>query len=97
MADLQFKNTKGDFRPEAIQKFLDSVREQVETLKRGAEVASDEAFAFEALQREIFFRREDSIRSQIRQLVLRTLAGESDVEDVAKQVVQFFKTACNAR
>jgi hypothetical protein len=73
-------------RPAAVQSFLDSVQEMLTVQRSEYGDTSEEAFAFEALQREIFFRRDDSIRSQVRQLVLKTLADE----DAAKRAVGLY-------
>ena len=77
-------------RPQVIQDFLNTVNDMAEAHQRDVDENSDEIFAFEALQREIVFRRGDSIRSQIRRLVFDTLSGESNVDELARQAVQVY-------
>ena len=51
---------------------------------------SEDALALAALKREICFRRDDSIRSQVRKLVLSTLDDESDAADVAREALRLY-------
>lgn len=77
-------------RPQVILDFLNTVNEMAQAHRRDVDENSNEASAFDALQREIIFRRKDSIRSQIRRIVLDTLSGKSDVDDLASQAVQVY-------
>jgi hypothetical protein len=54
--------------------------------------ASDDAHALQALLRELIFRREDSLRSQIRRLVHDTLSPAPDAADRAREAVDLYDT-----
>ncbi|TAK63509.1 hypothetical protein [Methylobacter sp.] len=51
---------------------------------------SEDAAALDALQRELLFRKDDSIRSQIRKLVQRELVNYPDAFDQAKEAVRLY-------
>jgi hypothetical protein len=66
-------------------------QEADETLKTVAP-DSDDAASLQAVRRELLFRREDSIRRQVRNVVLTTLTmnGDADAAEAAKRVVQLY-------
>ena len=82
--------SEGRKRPQLVQMLLDKFVLEVEKLEATVGSGSDDADALGAIKREIFFRREDSIRSQIRQLVLNTLALEPDCQETAQQAVRLY-------
>jgi hypothetical protein len=61
---------------EMINRWAAEVDSQLSQLDRD----SEDAAALEALRQEVLFRRESSIRSQIRQLISSTLQNENDVK-----------------
>lgn len=63
---------------------------EVDQLAASMAPNSEDAMALAALKREICFRREDSIRSQVRKLVLSTLDGESDAANVAREALRLY-------
>ena len=79
-------------KPPFILAILDQWQRHVEHLKGDVQSESDEHAALEALERELLFRREASLRSQIRSLVHRTLedAGNPDAQVLARQAVRIY-------
>jgi hypothetical protein len=70
-------------RSQTVINLLEQWKRQVDDLKSELQPDSEEAQNLEALSRELFFRREDSIRNQIRRLVLEaahTLGGVDALE-----------------
>jgi hypothetical protein len=63
---------------------------ELEQLKDHLPPLSDDAASLEALQRELLFRREDSVRSQIRKLVFSTLHPDIDASDRARDAVRLY-------
>lgn len=63
---------------------------EVDQIAASLEANSEDALALEALKREIFYRREDSVRSQVRKLVLCALDGEADAAHVARDAVRLY-------
>ena len=63
---------------------------EVDALLARGEVNDDEKTSLDALKRELIFRREDSIRSQIRKLVRTTLAEAPDSESAAREAVRLY-------
>lgn len=63
---------------------------EVDQLAASMAPNSEDAMALATLKREICFRREDSIRSQVRKLVLSTLDGESDAANVAREALRLY-------
>lgn len=51
---------------------------------------SEDAASLDALQRELFFRRDDSIRSQVRKLVAAELNGDIDAAAKARDAVRLY-------
>lgn len=74
---------------ESALAFLDQWAEEIEEARKNA-ASSDEREAFESLKRELLFRRENSIRSRVRSLVLKALAHDPDVAKLAKQAVDAY-------
>lgn len=63
---------------------------EVDQMAASFEASSEDALALVALKREMFYRREDSIRSQVRKLVLSTLDGEADAAHVAREALRLY-------
>jgi len=51
---------------------------------------ADERESLDSLRRELFFRRDKSIRSRVRALVLRSLAADPDVAALARKAVEAY-------
>jgi len=62
------------------QQLLDALQENVERGLATHAVGSEEWHALDSLKRELFFRRDNSIRSRVRTLVLTALSGVEDAE-----------------
>ena len=79
-------------KPPFVLEILDQWKQHVEQLKEDLQSESNEYEALEALERELLFRREASLRSQIRSLVHRTLedAGNPDAQALARQAVRVY-------
>lgn len=71
---------------------LEQWRPAVEQLKEKYSQDSEEHEALEALERELLFRREASLRSQIRKLVVDALviAGNPDAQEIGKRAVKVY-------
>jgi len=63
---------------------------ELEYHKNNLPPLSEDAASLEARQRELLFRREDSVRSQIRKLVLSTLQPDIDAPDRARDAVRLY-------
>lgn len=63
---------------------------ELEHYKNNLPPLSEDAASLEALHRELLFRREDSVRSQIRKLVLATLQPDIDAPDRARDAVRLY-------
>jgi hypothetical protein len=81
----------GTPREKLISDLLDKWKKEVEELKKTVK-SSDEADSLESLNRELLFRKEDSIRQQIRTLVLTTLKdnGDKNAAEIAKSAVKVY-------
>ena len=79
-------------RSELVLKMLDKWRVEVEALQKTTELGSDDAASLESLSRKLLFRREDSIRRQIRNVVLTTLQanGDADAAAMARKAVEVY-------
>ncbi len=77
---------------EVALELLTQWRSQVEERKRQLHPGSEEHEALEALERELLFRREASLRSQIRTLVRNTLttAGNLNASRYAQHAVRAY-------
>jgi hypothetical protein len=64
----------------------------VEELDKTVKPDSDDSASLKSLRRELLFRREDSIRQQIRRLVFTTLQdnGDKDAATVARTAVKVY-------
>lgn len=71
---------------------LDKWKKEVEELIQTVDSHSDDAASLEAVSRELIFRKEDSIRRQIQNVVLSTLAdhGDQNAEKAAKSAVKIY-------
>ncbi len=79
-------------RTPIVIRLLDKWKKDVEELIQTIDSDSDDAVSLEAVSRELIFRKEDSIRRQIRNIVLTTLAdhGDNDAEKAAKSAVKMY-------
>jgi hypothetical protein len=82
----------GTTRPPLVLDLLRKWKTEVDHVLETLAPESDDAASLEALSRELLFRREDSIRRQIRNLVLSELksSGDHDAPDVAKRAVGIY-------
>jgi hypothetical protein len=76
-------------RPNFVTEILEQWHRQLGDIKSHLDPDSVEFASLESLERELFFRRDDSIRSQIRNLVHKALAadGNQDAADMARQAL----------
>jgi hypothetical protein len=76
----------GASRPPLVLALVDQWRTQVEGLLSNENLSPDELASLESLRKELLFRKEDSIRRQIYNLVFSTLqqAGDAEAEQLAK-------------
>jgi hypothetical protein len=79
-------------RPPRVLALLEEWVSQLEEMQNQGDLDSDESGALDSLKHEIFFRKEDSIRSQIRSLVYDTLSknGDADASEMAKKAVAVY-------
>ena len=77
-------------RPDVVQRAIDHLQTHVAEQLLDLDDDSEDAFALNGLIREVDFRRQDSIRSSIRRMVLGVLAHDDDVQDVARQAVEIY-------
>jgi hypothetical protein len=69
---------------------LDRWRAELSELRSRLPAESEEDAALESLERELLFRKEDSVRSQIRKLVLLALAPAEDARERARDAVRLY-------
>ena len=69
---------------------IDRWQDDISTLKADASRTAEELASLESLQRELLFRREDSIRSQIRRLVFESLAPADDAAQSAREALKLY-------
>jgi hypothetical protein len=80
-----------DMKHQSVANTIDSWVAEAKKVKDGLQTDSEEWNDYESLIREIGFRKEKSIRSSIRNLVLSTLqASDPDAADFARQAVHFY-------
>jgi len=72
---------------EIAQKLIDEFDAKVAALLISSDAESDEHHALESLRKELSFRRETSLRSRIRHLVLDTLSAREDRSRIASDAV----------
>lgn len=60
------------------------------TLRSTLPAQSEDAGALESLERELLFRREDSVRSQVRKLVTAALSPAEDAQERARDAVRLY-------
>lgn len=63
---------------------------EVAALRSTFAAESEDAIALDSLERELLFRREDSIRSQVRKLVIAVLSPAADAGDRARDAVRLY-------
>ncbi|MEO8098206.1 MAG: hypothetical protein ABI811_10935 [Acidobacteriota bacterium] len=76
-------------RPPLVLDLLEKWRNETGRILQTLAPDSDDAASLHGISRELLFRRQDSIRQQIRSLVLRTLAMSGE-DDPAKQAVRLY-------
>jgi len=75
-------------RPEIARTLLDRFHAELRDVRQQLSPDSHDAAALDALERELFFRRQDSIRSQIRKLVQR--AVPNDPGSLARRALELY-------
>jgi hypothetical protein len=82
----------GTPRTPLVLGLLDKWKKEAEELKDIVEPESDDAVSLEAVSRELLFRKEDSIRRQLRILVSTTLQanGDPDASEMASSAVRIY-------
>jgi hypothetical protein len=69
---------------------LNRWQKEVSAIRSTLPAQSEDAGALESLERELLFRREDSIRSQVRKLVIATLSPADDARERARDAVRLY-------
>jgi hypothetical protein len=84
--------TTAKLKSKTALEFLEKWQKELEGKKALLQADAEEFESLEALEREIFFRKENSLRSQIRSLVYETLQAERNPEaqELAKQAVDLY-------
>lgn len=82
-------------RPPLVLKLIDDWKKEVEQLMSEGNLSPAEVASLESLSRELLFRKEDSIRRQIVDLVLSTLQNAKDAE--AEKLAQTARTLYDLR
>jgi hypothetical protein len=79
-------------RTRLVLDLLERWRNEAENILQTVAPDSDDATSLEGIMRELLFRREDSIRRQMRNLVLTTLKmnGDGDAAEAAKAAVRLY-------
>jgi hypothetical protein len=79
-------------RHQVVLELLDVWKPQVESLKNELPKDSEEWHALDALEREILFRKTDSLRRQVRSLVFDSLRsiGQKDAHELAQKAVYIY-------
>lgn len=83
--------TEPSLRPPVVQEIVNLFSDQIDDRLSALESSSNQAFALEALRREIDpHRRKESIRASLRNMILAVLTDSEDSDDVARRVVQIY-------
>jgi hypothetical protein len=79
-------------RTRLVLDLLEKWRKEAESILLTIAPDSDDAASLQGMSRELLFRREDSIRRQMRNLVLTILteSGDTDALEAAKQAVRLY-------
>jgi hypothetical protein len=79
-------------RTRLVLDLLEKWKQEADETLRTVAPDSDDAASLQAVRRELLFRREDSIRRQVRNVVFTTLTmnGDADAAEAAKRVVQLY-------
>jgi len=79
-------------RTKLILDLLEQWKKDVTELNDRIEPGSEDAASLEAVSRELLFRKEDSVRRQIRNVVFTTLRanGDEDAAEMGKRAVQVY-------
>jgi hypothetical protein len=84
--------SKGTSRTQLVLDLINKWKKEAEELLNTVERESDDAISLECVSRELLFRKDDSIRRQIRDLVTTTLKanGDEDAANIAKRTVEIY-------
>ena len=84
--------SESEKRPDMVLDLLINFRGQIEDIESNYSKESNERVSLESLKRELTFRKEDSIRKQIRSLVFNTLSNNGDVDalEMAQQALKVY-------
>ena len=77
-------------KPPKVLSLLAQWAQEVESSLADLPPEGEDAHALQALNRELLFRKDDSLRSQIRKLVYSTLAPAADAADRARDAVRLY-------
>jgi len=79
-------------RTQLVMDLLGKWRKEAEELQETLPEESEDAFSLEAVTRELLIRRDDSIRRQVRRLVITTLQlnGDADATATARRAVELY-------
>lgn len=79
-------------RTRLVLDLLEKWKQEADEALKTVAPDSDDAASLQAVCRELLFRREDSIRRQVRNVVLTTLTmnGDADAAEAAKKAVQLY-------
>jgi len=79
-------------RTPLVLDLLDKWKQEVAELQRWLDPECEDATSLEALSRELLYRKEDSIRRQIRNVVLATLQanGDSDAYEMGQLAIKLY-------
>jgi hypothetical protein len=79
-------------RSQIVLDLLEKWKQEVDDLLNAVPPDSDDAASLQGISRELLFRREDSIRQQVRKLVLDTLSeiGDDNAAESARKAVYLY-------
>lgn len=79
-------------RTRLVLDLLERWRNEAENILQTVAPDSDDAISLQGIRRELLFRREDSIRRQIRNVVLTTLTmnGDGDAQEMERAAVRLY-------
>jgi hypothetical protein len=81
-----------EMKPQSVIELIEDWKKEVQSRKAALEIESEEWAAYDALEREIDFRQQRSIRKRIRSLVNSVLHRHGDIDaiEVAKKAVLLY-------
>lgn len=77
-------------KPPSVLSLLARWEQELGATLEALSPVSEDAHALKALRRELFFRKEDSLRSQIRKLVQNVLSPAADADARARDAVELY-------